>query len=131
MEIMKITPIQKAFCEEYVLTYNARRSMMKVRPDMSKEVADITAHRALKKPAVIEYIKRLQDEAIKEYGDINNLLIKELVEDVVKVNDNGEHSATWTKSADLLQKQLGLQKQNVKADVKADVDNNISITIGE
>jgi len=51
-----------------------------------------------------------------------------LLEDINYTDEDGKHSATWTKSVDLLQKQLGLQNQ--KIDVSAEKGITINITGG-
>lgn len=104
---------QKKFCEEYVLCYEPTTAYMKAYPDSSYDAAKVSACRLLKKDDVMEYIKTLQREAVRRYGDIAELLTNELLKDIYQLDENGKHNPGWQKSVDLLSKNLGLQKQDI------------------
>lgn len=121
---LSLTANQKKFIEEYTKDYNARQAYFRAYGSYSHQ----HPYDILKKPEAQAYLQQLQQEAIKRYGDIAEGIIKELADDVFLRDEENKHSASWQKSVDLLQKQLGLQNQ--KIDMKATTDININI-IGE
>ena len=112
-----LTAKERAFCEEYVKTYNAGQAYMAVY-DCKKNTALSDGYKMLKRPAIINYIKELQQELTNRDVDAASIILNELMEDIVYRDADGNHSSTWLKSADLAQKQLGLQK--LKADVQSE-----------
>lgn len=113
----ELTAKERAFCEEYVKSYNAYQAYMKVYACKQETAASI-ACRLLKRPAVINYIKELQQELTERYVDAAAIILNELMEDITFRDADNNHSPTWLKSVDLVQKQLGLQK--LKADIQAE-----------
>ena len=112
----ELTAKERAFCEEYVKTYNAYQSYLDVygcKPDTAKSAG----WKLLYRPAIINYIKELQQALVERYADASAIILEELMNDIVYKDENGCHSPTWLKSVDLAQKQLGLQK--LKADIQA------------
>ena len=112
-----LTAKERAFCDEYVKTYNAGQAYMAVY-DCKKNTALSDGYKMLKRPAIIEYIKELQQALTERYVDAAAIILNELMEDIVYRDADNNHSQTWLKSADLAQKQLGLQK--LKADVQSE-----------
>lgn len=112
-----LTAKERAFCDEYVKTYNAGQAYMAVY-DCKKNTALSDGYKMLKRPAIINYIKELQQALVERYVDASAIILEQLMEDIVYRDENGSHSPTWLKSVDLAQKQLGLQK--LKADIQAD-----------
>ena len=112
-----LTAKERAFCNEYVKTYNAGQAYMAVY-DCKKNTALSDGYKMLKRPAIIEYIKKLQQALTERYVDAASIILNELMEDIVYKDADGNHSQTWLKSADLAQKQLGLQK--LKADIQSE-----------
>ena len=113
----ELTAKERAFCEQYVKTYNAYQAYLDVygcKPDTAKSAG----WKLLYRPAIIEYIKELQKELVERYADASAIILEQLMEDIIYRDENGNHSPTWLKSADLAQKQLGLQK--LKADVQSE-----------
>ena len=111
----ELTAKERAFCESYVKTYNAYQSYLdvyKCKPDTAKSAG----WKLLYRPAIIEYIKELQKALVERYADASAIILEELMQDIIYRDEDGNHSPTWLKSADLAQKQLGLQK--LKADVQ-------------
>ena len=111
----ELTAKERAFCEEYVKSYNAYQSYLDVygcKPDTAKSAG----WKLLYRPAIIEYIKELQQALVERYADASAIILEQLMEDIIYRDENGNHSSTWLKSADLAQKQLGLQK--LKADIQ-------------
>lgn len=113
----ELTAKERAFCEQYVRTYNAYQAYLgvyKCKPDTAKSAG----WKLLYRPAIIEYIKELQKALVERYADASAIILEQLMEDIIYRDENGNHSPTWLKSADLAQKQLGLQK--LKADIQAE-----------
>ena len=110
-----LTAKERAFCYEYVKTYNAGQAYMAVY-DCKKNTALSDGYKMLKRPAIINYIKELQQALTERYVDAASIILNELMEDIIYRDEDGNHSSTWLRSADLAQKQLGLQK--LKADVQ-------------
>ena len=113
----ELTAKERAFCEEYVKSYNAYQAYMSVyncKPDTAKSAG----WKLLYRPAIVEYIKELQQALVDRYADAASIILNELMEDIVYRDADNNHSPTWLKSVDLVQKQLGLQK--LKADIQAD-----------
>ena len=113
----ELTAKERAFCEEYVKTYNACQSYLdvyKCKPDTAKSAG----WKLLYRPAIIEYIKKLQQALVDRYADAASIILNELMEDITFRDADNNHSQTWLKSVDLAQKQLGLQK--LKADIQAE-----------
>ena len=112
-----LTAKERAFCEEYVKSYNAGQAYMAIY-DCKKNTALSDGYKILKRPAIIEYIKELQQALVERYADAASIILNELMEDITFRDADGNHSQTWLKSVDLVQKQLGLQK--LKADIQAE-----------
>ena len=112
-----LTAKERAFCDEYVKTYNAGQAYMAVY-DCKLNTALSDGYKMLKRPAIIEYIKELQQELTNRYVDAAAIILNELMEDITFRDADGKHSQTWLRSADLAQKQLGLQ--TLKADVQSE-----------
>lgn len=113
----ELTAKERAFCEEYVKSYNAYQAYLDVygcKPDTAKSAG----WKLLYRPAIVEYIKELQKALVDRYADASAIILEQLMDDIVYKDENGNHSSTWLKSADLAQKQLGLQK--LKADIQAE-----------
>ena len=112
-----LTAKERAFCYEYVKTYNAGQAYMAVY-DCKKNTALSDGYKILKRPAIIEYIKELQQALTERYVDAASIILNELMQDIIYRDEDGNHSPTWLRSVDLAQKQLGLQK--LKADIQAE-----------
>ena len=110
-----LTAKERAFCDEYVKTYNAGQAYMAVY-DCKLNTALSDGYKMLKRPAIINYIKELQQALTERYVDAAAIILNELMEDIVYRDADNNHSPTWLKSVDLVQKQLGLQK--LKADIQ-------------
>ena len=111
----ELTAKERAFCENYVKTYNASYAYLQAygcKPD----TANAAGWKMLKRPAIVEYIKKLQQALVERYADASAIILEELMQDIIYRDENGCHSQTWLKSVDLAQKQLGLQK--LKADIQ-------------
>ena len=122
-----MTELQRRFIEEYIKDYNGTRAYLRVSPDVSEGAAKSCASKLLKKQDCLDYLKTLQREVVKQYGDLGELIISQLMEDVIARDADGNHSPTWSKSVSLAQKQLGLETTNIKADIDQKVSINITV----
>ena len=113
----ELTAKERAFCEEYVKSYNASQAYLSAF-DCKLDTANSAGWRLLKRPAIINYIKELQQALVERYADASAIILEELMNDIVYRDADNNHSPTWLKSVDLAQKQLALQK--LKADIQAE-----------
>ena len=111
----ELTAKERAFCEFYVQNYNASYAYLSAygcKPD----TANAAGYKMLSRPAIINYIKELQQALVDRFADAASIILSELMEDITFRDADNNHSPTWLKSVDLVQKQLGLQK--LKADIQ-------------
>lgn len=113
----ELTAKERAFCEAYVQNYNACQAYLSAY-DCKLDTAKSAAWKLLSRPAIVEYIKKLQQALVERYADAASIILEELMNDIVYRDEDGKHSSTWLKSVDLAQKQLGLQK--LKADIQSE-----------
>ena len=124
---MALTAKEKAFCEEYVANgCNASQAYFKVYDTSSIENARKAYCKPFRKPEVKEYIAALQKEAF-EAACINAERVALKLADIAFADKEDEVYvvSAQLKALDLLQKQLGVQKQKVEADLHTDIVINI------
>lgn len=115
------------FCQEYVANgcSNAGAAMQKVKPNATRKTCWNSASEWLKKDQVRKRVSELLQEHYKERFITAEKIAIQL--DSIAFDDTGNVSTKDKLQAlALLQKQLGLQTQVVKADV-----NTINVTIEE
>lgn len=125
---MALTKKEKAFCEEYVANGgNASKAYCTVY-ECCIEDARKRYCKTYRKPEVKEYILSLQKAAF-EAACITAERVALRLSDIAFADKEDEHYniSSQLKALDLLQKQLGLQKQHLDADIHTD----INITIEE
>ena len=123
---MALTKKEKAFCEEYVNNgCNASRAYF-FAYDTTIENARKEYCKVFRKPEVKQYIAELQKEAF-EAACINAERVALKLSEIAFAEKDDEfyNASAQLKALDLIQKQLGLQKQQLEADIKADI--NITI----
>ena len=113
----ELTAKERAFCEEYVKTYNACQSYFNAY-GCKLDTAKSAGWKMLSRPAIVEYIKKLQQALVERYADASAIILEQLMDDIIYRDADNNHSPTWLRSVDLAQKQLGLQK--LKADIQAE-----------
>ena len=124
---MALTKKEKEFCEEYIRNgCNASRAYFHAYDTSSIENARKAYCKVFRKPEVKAYIAALQKEAF-EAACINAERVALKLGDIAFADKADEiyNGSAQLKALDLLQKQLGLQKQEIKADVNTDI--NITI----
>lgn len=126
--VKKLTAKEVAFCEYYVFdNLSAIQSYLKAY-ECSKEVARSHAYSLLTRRAVKDYIESLQKEAFKASCLTAEKVALKLSEIAFAEKGDEDYNATaQLKALDLLQKQMGLQKQHIEQEIKT----NINITVEE
>ena len=125
---MALTKKEKAFCEEYVANgCNASRAYQSIY-QCCIEDARKRYCKTFRKPEIKAYIVELQKEAF-ENACINAERVALKLADIAFAEKGDEYynATAQLKALDLIQKQFGLQKQHIEAEVSAD----INITIEE
>ena len=123
---MALTKKERAFCEEYIANgYNASRAYETVY-GCSIEDARKRYCKTFRKPEIKEYIGALQKEAFND-ACVNAERVALKLADIAFADKEDEiyTVVAQLKALDLLQKQLGLQKQNISADITTDIVINI------
>lgn len=123
---MALTKKEKAFCEEYIANgYNATQAYQKAY-NSTYETAQKHGYRVPKRPEAKEYIAELQREAFAAACISAERVALKLADIAFSDKDDEHYNATaQLKALDLLQKQLGLQKQHIDADLHTDITINI------
>lgn len=120
-----LTKKEKAFCEEYVKCSNATKAYLNAYGG-TYETANATGWRVLKKPGIKEYIADLQKEAFAAACITAEAVALKLREIAFAEKGDADYNATaQLKALDLLQKQLGIQKQKLEAEINSEI--NITI----
>lgn len=123
---MALTKKEQAFCEEYVRNgYNSSQAYCKVY-GCSIEDARKRYCKTFRKPEIKEYIAALQKEAFAVAAISGERVALKLADIAfAEKNDDIYIVSAQLKALDLLQKQLGLQKQTIEADVTTNIIINI------
>ena len=119
---MALTKKERNFCEEYVRNGgNASRAYF-FAYDTTIENARKEYCKVYRKPEVKEYIRALQKEAFEAACITAERVALKLADIAFADKDDEYYNITsQIKALDLLQKQLGLQKQHLEADLKTDI----------
>ena len=126
--VRKLTEKEVAFCECYVFEgLSATKAYQKVY-GCAYNSASANSVKVMKKDAVREYIESLQKEAFKASCLTAERVALKLSEIAFAEKGDEDYNATaQLKALDLLQKQMGLQKQHIEQEIKT----NINITVEE
>lgn len=126
--VRKLTEKEVAFCECYVFEgLSATKAYQKVY-GCAYNSASANSVKVMKKDAVREYIESLQKEAFKASCLTAEKVALKLSEIAFAPKGDEDYNATaQLKALDLLQKQMGLQKQHIEQEIKT----NINITVEE
>lgn len=125
----KMTPKQKAFCEEYLIDMNATKAA--IRAGYSKKTARSTAAENMTKPYISEYIKELMEQKSKERIASQNEVLEFLTRGMRgEIKDQFNLEASFQdriKCSELLGKRYGTFVE--KKDLNAKVDTEIVVTL--
>lgn len=123
-----LTKKEKAFCEEYVRNGGNASQAYFYAYDTTIENARKEYCKVFKRPIVKEYIRDLQKEAFDNACITAERVAMRLADIAFADKEDELYNVTaQLKALDMLQKQLGLQKQKLEADISTD----INITIEE
>lgn len=124
-----LTKKEKAFCEYYALeNESATSAYLKAYEGCSYNTARAQSYKVLRKTFVKEYIEALQKQAFETACISAEKVALKLAEIAFSSKDDKEYNANaQIKALDLLQKQMGLQKQRIEQEIKTD----INITVEE
>ena len=121
-----LTKKEKAFCEAYVIDSLCATKAYQKAYECEYTTASAAGYKMLRKPHIKEYIETLQKEAFEAACISAEKVALKLAEIAFAAkNDEYYAASSQLKALDLLQKQLGLQKQHIDADIKNDIIINI------
>ena len=124
----RLTLKEKTFCEEFVANGGNASRAYQFAYGCSIEDARGRYGKTFRKPEVKEYIEALQKEAFAAACITAERVALKLGEIAFADKGDKEYNTTaQLKALELLSKNMGLQKQNINADLHTD----INITIGE
>lgn len=125
----KLTAKQKLFCEEYVANgYKLQQAYLSAFPNSSPRGANAHSWELMKDERIKKYIEELQHDRFEALHVNADRIANELTKMAFAELDVNNTNQTKAKALELLQKQLGLQNQNINAKVQANV---INVTIGD
>lgn len=120
----------KRFAELYASGMSATRAYMECYPKSSYDSAQCSGYRLLKRPDVHELVLEKQKEFYDAMAITPEKIAQKLAEMAFAEKDDEVYTPQVAQKAlDMLQKQFGLQKQNIKADV--DNTTTIRVTIDD
>jgi len=123
-----LTPKQMRFAEEYVANGYKPVDAYLAAYDCSLECAKSQSYGMAKRDDVQAYIQHLQKDRIKAMNISADRVLEELSHMAfAEKGDKDYNAAIKIKAMDLLQKQMGLQKQNINANVNQDVNINVTV----
>ncbi len=121
---MALNMKQELFCQEFIACkYNASKAYERVYNPPKKKGIYCASTQLMKNPEVKARIKELE----REIFEANHIDAEHIANELATMafGDVGEETGishqTKLKALDLLQKQVGLQTQNIKADVNQDI----------
>lgn len=114
---------QKQFAYEYSLSYNATQAYMKVY-QCKYSTANDCGPRLSRDPRIIEEVKRLQKEHFNAQVVTYERIAQELSTIAFGYNHTDRDKLT---ALNLLQRQMGLDKQTVSADVNQKIEIKIGV----
>ena len=121
-----LTKKEKAFCEEYVINGGSATKAYLAAYDCAPSTANTCGWKVLKREGVKEYIAQLQKEAFAAACISAERVALKLADIAFAEKEDEKYNVSaQLKALELLQKQLGVQYQNISADVKQDIVINI------
>ena len=119
----KLTKKEQTFCEEYIKNgYNATKAYLTAY-DCEYTTANGQGYRMLRKPHINAYITELQKQAFAAACITAERVALKLGDIAFADKEDELYNVTaQLKALDLLQKQLGLQKQKLEADINTDIN---------
>ena len=123
MPTNKLTKKEKAFCEYYVLESESATGAYQKAYDCAYNTANAQGWKMLRKPRIREYIDVLQQEAFEMACISAEKVALKLSEIAFAPKGDEDYNASaQLKALDLLQKQMGLQKQHIEQEIHTDIN---------
>lgn len=123
-----LTAQQTRMVEEYVSNGYKPSAAYLVAYNCTVECAHKNAYKILQKPEAQRYIQHLQKDRIAAQGITAERILEELSSIAFAEKGDEHYNATAKlKAMDLLQKQMGLQKQQIKAEVEQNQEIRVTI----
>ena len=122
-----LTPLQQRFCEEYVKDYNATQAYYRASEVCALSTAGRNGHLLLKKPEVKAEIEKIQ-KAIFEAQFVN---YERIAGELSEIAFHSTNEKNRLQALSLLQKQLGLDKTTITADINQKVEIKVGIDDGD
>lgn len=124
-----LNPNMERFCREYVANgYHPQEAYLVAYKGCLPTSAAANAYRLMKDKRIKDYIKFLQKEKVEELNISADRILEELSTMAFAEKGDEDYGANVKlKALDLLQKQLGLQQQKIRADI--DTNQEIKVTI--
>ena len=118
-----LTDLQRKFCLEYVIDFNATQAYIRASGTENYKNANTNCWKLLQKPEVKAEIKRLQEM----YYDAQMVNFERIGSELAKIAFGSDSEQNRIKALALLQKQLGLDKTVISADINQTVDIKVGI----
>lgn len=119
-----LTQLQRTFCEEYVKHFNATEAYMAASTTENRVSARTMGYKLLQKPEIKREIERLQ-KMMYEAQFVN---FERIASELSNIAFHSDSEQSRLKALSLLQKQLGLEKTVVNADINQTVEIKVDIT---
>lgn len=118
-----LTKKEKAFCDYYVFDNESATQAYLKAYGCEYTTANAQGCKMLRKPHIKEYITELQKQAYEAACITAEKVALKLSDIAFAAKGDADYNATaQLKALDLLQKQLGLQKQHIEADLHTDIN---------
>ena len=109
--MVKLTPKQKRFCDEYLKDLNGTQAA--IRAGYSKKTASVIATENLAKPYIAEYVKeRMENLEKSAVADAQEVV--EFLTAVMRGEKLGMRSCDRLKAAELMAKRWGILTENMR-----------------
>ena len=122
---MALTAKERKFCEEFIKGYKQVDAYMAAFEGCSRNTAYSNSYKIMKKPEVREYITELEKDAFEAKRITAEHIANELASMAFGEVGGNLSMTNKLRALELLQKQLGVQIQNVKADLETNININI------
>ena len=124
-----LTYKEEEFCRQFVSNgYNAKQAYIDAYDCHVEGTLKTAPGKNLRRPHVQQYIQYLQKERLAELGITAERVLEELA--TIAFSDKKDEyigCSNKLKAIDLMQKQMGVQKQNIKAEVEQPQEIHVTI----
>lgn len=118
-----LTAIQKKFCDEYIKDFDGKNAYLRANETCPASSAAQIAHELLTKPHIKAYIEKLQ-KAMFEAQFVN---YERIAQELAQIAFHSKNEKNRLQALSLLQKQMGLDKTTITADINQKIDIVVGI----